>query len=303
MIGLETYANKTKWIWRKQVINELISRIRDRKNSICIGLPSSEDFDRKVLCQKGFKPDNLIGVEIDQNKVNLLRKAGKNIIFDLLEKVIISWPDSPNVSMIIGDFCCGLKEEILDLVMAVTMKKAFEGCAVLLNLQRGREKFFHEQTENMKETVREINDSISEVLLSQTIDNLDDLAKKHGKSKNWVDEKFAVMEKELQRLKNEEEDVLAEKTKHRGKLVIKALSNFPVEDLSPKYYSYRSRKVIMDSVIFTVPREQEPGDVPWEHYKEEIKPYMDQETKRKINAALAIRTMRLNGTLSHSPRA
>jgi hypothetical protein len=102
-------------------------------------LPSAEDHDRSIAVKKGFRSVNLIGVERNQKALIAARDRGSLTVsgdfFDAVEIIA----RSREVSVVFGDFCCGLDGELPLRLAELFHIPGLHRAVFALNLMRGRD--------------------------------------------------------------------------------------------------------------------------------------------------------------------
>lgn len=262
------YKSGQKNNWRRWAWNEISRRVSNRRDALVIYMPGWQDLERSVAVDHGFRPDNMIAIEKNILVAQRLRKKGVITINSDLLAILAAWPEeAPPIAVISADFCSGLAMKHAILLDA-TLKKPLSNTVFLANFLRGRD----ESSNTLREIVQKVM--------------------------RWDDQPL--------------------ETKHRGVLFLlsyallvcydQSLRSLPIEQiaaalktflvgLNPKSFSYKSGPQIMDSVIY---------ESPWrnlamtQHYLRIGSSTFPRERKN-ISAALAVRTMRMNGTLPHSP--
>lgn len=269
----------TKNNWRKQVWNEIASRTSNRPNAIVIYMPGRQDLDRKIATQKGFKADNFIGIDNNRDIVKALRKEGKLLICGDFFRIIQSWPnENPEVSVISADLCHGFEPINTAIWPILLTKKSFYHAVVAMTFQRGRDPRINHIREAME---------------------IFDLGIECKKHRGYLFIFSFAMGISLQAI-HRRGQVPVDLTIREKKAMLGEVISF----FTPKFFSYRSGSLIMDSVVFkasAVPvPDGAPPRAPMDENGEELK-LGDVEHANKVRAALAIRTMRREGTLPHQP--
>lgn len=143
LVGLADYKNGTKNNWRRWQWNQIAARVRDRRNAVVLYLASDQDLDRRVAVSKGFNPNNLIAVDIDQSKVDRLRAAGKLAIHGELASVC-AYFGGERIDVVAADLCCGITKRgaiLMDVISHFVPIKP--GGVVAVNLLRGRDAYLN----------------------------------------------------------------------------------------------------------------------------------------------------------------
>jgi len=111
------YKFSTKNQWRKQMWNDIERRLlRPPSEALVLYLPGPENIDEKELLQRGFKKQNLVGIERDKNTCMALRKRGVNCICADATKVIDAWPHDKFPDVIFMDFAGPITMRVYDWI-------------------------------------------------------------------------------------------------------------------------------------------------------------------------------------------
>lgn len=162
MIGLKDYTNQRKETWRgwqwNRVLNAIASvrsnhrvsrknptnkrhRARLVNDATILYLAGPEAID--ALCGESKGVDNLglIGVDENLSNVKRIRKSGHLAIHARLEDVLLAWPNDWPIDAVIADTCSCVSRRTLGLLAAFSFCGGFDrlDTVVSLNLQRGRE--------------------------------------------------------------------------------------------------------------------------------------------------------------------
>lgn len=134
------YRNGTKNNWRRRAWNIVADSVRERGDAVVLYLPGSANLDLKVALDHGFKQRNMICIERDKAVARHLRRQYRQTVIDeRLTDVMLAWPDSTPVSVIVADMVCGLEREALGLLSPWLGGVSFAGSTLVLNVMRGRE--------------------------------------------------------------------------------------------------------------------------------------------------------------------
>jgi hypothetical protein len=139
--GLIKYNFGSKNIWRcwawNKIVNNLNKKPKDAVGLYLIG----EDDDLSVAINKGFKKSNLIGIDLDQSRVNAHRAKGGIGICEDLSSVVVSWNGNPEIDFINADFCCGITKSMkIFLISCCGAECIKKGTPIIINALRGRDK-------------------------------------------------------------------------------------------------------------------------------------------------------------------
>lgn len=154
--GLDNYKFPKKNHWRRWQWNRITERVKIHKpisQSIGIYLTGPDDHDRNVALSKGFKNQNLIGVDLDAHNIATVKEnphvpAISMNLCDLLRQWV-----TPKIDFIVGDFCCGLtKFIVIDLISTLVHNTSLSvPCIISINLMRGRDAFANPVREYYRE--------------------------------------------------------------------------------------------------------------------------------------------------------
>lgn len=142
MSGAEfDYDFGSKNNWRRWAWNRLDERIRDKDAGVCLYLPSADDIDRDIATGKGFKDNNLIGVERKSVALALARRRGGLVISgDWWEAVQAVARSDTSISAVFADFCYGIPNDrsLVDMINPFSLPSAVD-TVVAFNFMRGRD--------------------------------------------------------------------------------------------------------------------------------------------------------------------
>lgn len=279
--------------WRRTVWNEISGRIKDTRTALVLYLAGEQDLDRKVAIEHRFLPDNLIIIERDREIVKKLRAEGKIVIGGEMEDVIFGWPmRMPEVAVLYADYCSGLEPNLASLHDVIGEKPSFMDSVVLVNLMRGRDS----KTNALRDWQK--------IMLKPGYE-------KHRGCHFLV---WNIWEM-ISILKYGEKYVYGPGGASAPAKTVR-LGPFSTEDRvkfdlllrghNAEIYSYKSGSLIFDSIVFNgLCRGIGKAKRIISAFRKEKGPWGPEipEMRRKISAALAIRTMRMEGRLPHSPRA
>lgn len=112
------------------------------KDSIVLYLPAIDDIDRIIAVDKGFRPLNMIAVDIDDKVIKQFRKDHKLILKADIVDIILNWNGVPKLDIIVADLCCGITLKMHKLAHALIYSKGISEMSVIaINLMRGRDEF------------------------------------------------------------------------------------------------------------------------------------------------------------------
>lgn len=262
------FGNKNNW--RRTVWNRIRERLEvPPREAVVLYLAGEKDLDREVAVRHGFRMQNLIAIESDDDVAKQLRADGVLTVNDDLHRVLASWPKRKSVDVVVADLCCGLTRSTMSSFFTCLGHRAFNRATVMFNLLRGRES---------EEGAKELLSRLQLALAQETSEF------KH-RGLMLVRLLIDLFNKQL----NGMDPIVANAAYERYRTAI-----------SPWICSYRSTKSqTFDTVVFNhwyraFPKEFTDtlnGDdlltVSWDHLA-------PKETKRQISAILAHRTMRLN---------
>lgn len=132
------YKNDAKRAWRREVW-EAIGKWRGKVGGPVLYLAGSRDLDSHLARRHGVREDDLIAVESDADVAKKLRDTGRNTIYGKLEDVMFSWPKHTPPSAVIADFCCNLHARAFQVSLCWALRPVFQKSVLVVNLQRGRE--------------------------------------------------------------------------------------------------------------------------------------------------------------------
>lgn len=136
------YKNGQKNNWRRTVWNHLARNVRQTmpvRDAIVLYLPGSADLDRPQALRRGFTDANMIVCERDQALCGALRKNRRNVVSGDLLEILKAWPKDRAVGAIVADLQCGWSRYIELIIFVWMANPALAKATLLLNMQRGRD--------------------------------------------------------------------------------------------------------------------------------------------------------------------
>lgn len=159
MIGRESYADPVKETWRGWQWNRICERLpewdnrkmpsmqsaefrRVAKTKTVLYLAGKEAMDLDWAARRGFCLDNMIAIDISEDAVKCVRGRGGIAIGGTLEETLIAWPESWKIDIVIADFCCGFSRTADTFRWSLAVSAGIcRGTVVAINLQRGRDEY------------------------------------------------------------------------------------------------------------------------------------------------------------------
>lgn len=141
LVGKIMYSSLPKTYWRNYVWNALHRRVGHRPSSTIIYLVGPEDLDRATAMAKGFRNENLIAVDLNQDYVYNVRKNGGLAVQGNICSVLAHWPSNWPLNGIVLDFKGGLNNSVNEVLISLFTCQAIQygRTQVCINLQRGRD--------------------------------------------------------------------------------------------------------------------------------------------------------------------
>jgi hypothetical protein len=138
---------KCSWKWNRiadlAVGNRRLppsERARILSQKTVLYLVGPEDHDRRKALSLGFANHNLIAVDLVQERVDEVRRAGGLAIRGSLQQVLMAWPQDWPIDVVDADFCHGIVKDVLVLPYILrTSPGMISDTVVSLNMQRGRD--------------------------------------------------------------------------------------------------------------------------------------------------------------------
>jgi len=290
--------------WRRTLWNQIAERVSMVKTGgPKLYLGGMEDHDRRVMGEKGIVDSILI--DRDRRVVDEARKGGKLAVRADLLSVLGSWPKTPAVRVLVGDFCGGLSLGRLQaLVRSLLLVPALRGTVVAFNFLRGRDATTNELRKKVG-CVTTAPDEVHEDFLRRTGTNDMELKKliRHIESPYLKTIKDLRMHRGWH-LYFSWRDVfvmqaLGKNEAKGGFTTTKADMNWLhfVYHTYPIFFSYKSTAgQVFDTVValngvFFLPGYGESGCLQHERKS----PEWDPRVGRQVSAVLAHRTMRMRG--------
>jgi len=160
--GLDEYTAGSKKNWRGWEWNRIVERLMvPVEDALVLYLCGPDDLDRKKALEKGFRPENLIAVDLLEDNVRKVRNAGGIGISHDFGALVREWPADWPIDVIVADFCKGFDRYIarfgLDLLTSPGVSPWVENgtlwygdtmrhfcvedfrTVLAINLQRGRD--------------------------------------------------------------------------------------------------------------------------------------------------------------------
>lgn len=275
----KNYEFREKREWREWHWNFARALLRrsgvNPKMAIVMGLFGADGLDVPEADRRGFRRENLFNIEREKSAIGRSRELGINTINCDLAEVLSMWPSQMPIDYLIADLCHGFTGGAQRLLDAVCKTRALRASSVIcINMLRGRDSDY-----------TSVRDAAIRV------------------ETGWS--KLREMCPELQSPSRAIHALAVFRTRNialaleRGRRWLGAYSAT----------SYRSGSTFFDSVVFRVdgiPRMDVVGELLDEQYKQCGMPTHDDlmdairknsnelGVRRKIAAALAVRTMRLS---------
>lgn len=152
MKGATQYDDAAKDAWRGWKWNTIASaatgwldlppkeRARRLSDKTVLYLVGPDDHDRKRAMARGFRNENLIAVDLVQERIDEVRAAGGFGIRGSLQQLIMNWPEDWPIDVVDGDFCSGLTNDITSLPWCFIMSPSIQRDTIVsLNMMRGRD--------------------------------------------------------------------------------------------------------------------------------------------------------------------
>lgn len=139
MLDDTEYCNIEKNRWRLhhwKIADRLLSL--DSK-SVVIYLPGEHDRDAHIGERYGIKPWNMVAVETDKNVVSKLRSENRIVLHMPLTSALYHWPVHTPIKYVIADLQCGLSDESMLTAIIWASHPSMKKAAITFNMLRGRE--------------------------------------------------------------------------------------------------------------------------------------------------------------------
>lgn len=124
--------------WRKWIWNRIAER--SDRNGLVVYMPGVNDFDREVAIAKGFRPNNLIGIERDGVALTRIRKNGALVASGDVFHAVDALAVGRGASVVFLDLCCGLSRQLVLKTHLWMQSPAFANTTFAFNILRGRDK-------------------------------------------------------------------------------------------------------------------------------------------------------------------
>jgi hypothetical protein len=283
-VGKGSYDFGQKNNWRRMQWNSIRDWLRGRKirprDAQGIFLPGPQCLDVAVAKAKGFDPLNLVAVDESGEVAATVRSMRSCPIINApLGDVVLSWCPDQRLDFIVADLCTNLSQSALGLAAAlpVLMETRTEPVAVVVNLLRGRERGTYFDIACGPESVRRVKEITA---LGHTVSP-------KSRALAWLD----ILAQFTMAYAAEWWGRDAERVHHYK-----------------RFSQYKSGAQVMDSVFLELwPTERRIGRRAADLFVPRLRIGKDVHTaigpskrralRRRIGAALAVRTMRREGTL------
>lgn len=258
----KNYKHGRKNQWRNWAWKEIAKRVEDVKNAKVLYLAARSDLDRGVAVRHGFSPDNMFAIDKDVDVASELRERNVNAMCgDIFE---CAYSGIKFFDVLYFDLCCGVNEKLINFVVTSLMVPNTT-TVVLINVMRGRDKYIKKIKSAINTEYKPRNALIYQFIRMSFL------------RLYWYDG-FAMLNDD------------------NAQQVFSWVDN----KLSPVVRSYTGNKVIMDSLIYKVPKILSRSTDDIKFYDKMLA--RKHSFSRHLSAAKAISTMRKNGTLPSSPR-
>jgi len=281
------FGNKNNW--RRWVWNRIVEKYKKpKKDAVIVYLAGMEDLDRKIAIERGFSPSNMIAVDNSKEVVETLRKKGAIAIHGDLFGVLKGFSGTAvRIDILIADVCCGVNDSVYRFAEYMTDDEN----ANIFDFD-----MFNGLDENKGRTIR-----LKDLRLPVVMFNF-----MRGRDPGIILNSFKDKKiKHRGRMLMETMSDIRSKSKSNNTIIsnsgfqhdlqsnnpgAEVIEEWESEWYSPEYRSYKSGNIVMDSVVFNTmcPPVIKKDPVPNEYTK-------------KVAAALAVRTMRMNGKLKPCP--
>ncbi len=320
MIGLDNYRFRHKKIYRKWIWEQVARRLScKRQDAKVLYLLGPENRDLKVALKRGFAKQNLYAVDIDLDAVRRTREQHKcPAIHAKAEDILEAWTgDALDVIYLdtcsnfdfldkIIEYCCNCHES-----GAINNKTVFA-----FNCIRGREMRCTDVGRDLKYwSTLSAAYTRTEYSVFREFPFPEDAQKHRGVMialrllQLYYEDAALNMMDDLEGYEDANPEEIPIQIREAIYLAAYQKTLGKIELLNPTFYSYRSNKVVMDSVVMRNIYEKSSGGVDFGHeYGKEfdsglpdvvrkfIIPIRNKvvETKRKIAAMKAVATIRKN---------
>jgi hypothetical protein len=267
--------------WRRWVWNRIVDRLQVPPNqAVGLYLAGADDLDWQEARRRGFKRDNMIAIDRSPAVVDQLRGSGCLAVKADFLSALRSVSGDRRVDFVYGDFCCDLEDPMVKSIYDLfIMARHLKGAVYAFNFQRGRGtrirwvktlgKVFPDGEEKHRGAI------LAMAIFTQLL--------------GYAHARFDLFDAQ---------DV---------KEYLESLPGFVTREvmtrINPAFATYASGKLRFDSVVFS------SGRTPFDSHdaelhrlagvlKDEINLILspDVSVRRRLAAAFAHRTMRLEGT-------
>lgn len=126
--------------WRRWLWNRIAERAPAKRDGLVLYLPGEQDLDRPIAMTHGFRPGNLIGIEINAGVRRRLREKGNLVVGADFVSTVWAGAMSRRVDVVYADFCRGLHVDLMTQAWLWLANPAFNQTVFAFNLLCGRER-------------------------------------------------------------------------------------------------------------------------------------------------------------------
>lgn len=281
-VGIDDYRFSEKNKWRLKVWSELARRVKNPKTARILYLAGEQDLDREIAKKKGFRPYNMIAVEMDDDRAKALRKKGVTTIKHNLIDVVHAWPKKHKIDVVVADFCFGFTMTSNELYSAIG-NGALINAEFVVNFQRGRDAWSNPFREAFSKVIPEAG--LPYRYKNQIVKTP---APKHRAFQFLFFQSYKEVCGGMGFGKQSKEEVVCDLSHlYKANVFLETLQFFGATN--PKFMEYKSNRVYMDSAVFSSPVKNLPEKAKAEMEQERVVfKQAPLEVKRSVTAALAV---------------
>lgn len=247
MGGKASYDFQEKNHWRRWWVNRIADKCggnrSELRSKVALFLCGQEGGEGEQLVEKGFSRNNVFAIDIDSGNTKKARQQGFPAITGDFCTAVKAWPHDQRLDAICADFCCPFNPSSFDLAIAILHSPITRpGLCIAINLMRGRDPEFGYFRNFLSQMyVGEAADWITEGL------GIDSISKHRGFA--WYAYLMAHFTQHYMQITGDSDGVIEGFDSEQISFVL-ARSLMVCE---PKFYTYKSGNLCMDSVVFTWP--------------------------------------------------
>lgn len=151
------YDFSQKRHWRRSLWNCIGDRVQTAKrDAIVLYLAGGLDQDRPVALAKGFRSENLIAIEHDEETAQQLRQRGTLTLLGDAFAHALAWNPKRHIDVCVLDLCGGLTQRTAESIETMLALPHFANAVIAVNMLRGRDAAGNELRNALATSQREL---------------------------------------------------------------------------------------------------------------------------------------------------